>query len=352
MSTSLRPDPNVYFIEGDDARADAAAALGALEAQWSARLRDASRTVVLTDGGDPRAVGAAAALASVEGMHVVVLGDQAEMARALEEVGIEPSCSVDWLSSEQAYGEPLIREALDEALESRPLRPDVLSTRRCDPLYLGAAAVRSGYAHACVGGSSRSTADVLRAALTVIGVAKGARCVTSSFLMILDDGRPLGFGDCAVLPEPDPEQLAEVAVATSETFAALTGIEPRVALLSFSTKGSAEHPSVTVVREATRLVHERAPELCADGELQADAALDGVVGSAKAPGSSVAGCANVLIFPNLAAGNIGYKLTERLGHAKALGPLLQGLARPMNDLSRGCSERDVEAVALASVVRA
>ncbi|EMY34236.1 phosphate acetyltransferase, partial [Arthrobacter crystallopoietes BAB-32] len=200
-------------------------------------------------------------------------------------------------------------------------------------------------------GANRPTADVLRAALRVAGTDPDAHCVSSSFLMSLPDGRRFGYGDCAVLPEPDPEQLAEIAISTSRTFEALTGEEPKVAMLSFSTKGSADHASVQLVRQATERVRERAPGLSVDGELQFDAALLKSVGDHKAPDSDVAGCANVFIFPNLAAGNIGYKITQRLAGAEAYGPILQGLALPVNDLSRGCSASDIVNVALISIMQ-
>ncbi|MHB1711453.1 MAG: phosphotransacetylase [Acidimicrobiales bacterium] len=330
----------------------ASAALSAIESRWLARLQQEPRRVVLTDGDDPRVVAAAVRLARDGGVDPVVLADEAGVARVAEDAGVDLPGSVEILAPEAAFEIPRIREAFEDAHHGRALPPDVVTERRRDALFLGAAAVRSGYAHACVGGSTRPSADVLRAALTILGPARDAHCVTSSFLMVLDDGRVLSFGDCAVLPEPDAEQLAEVALATSATFTALTGVEPKVALLSFSTKGSAEHRRVSTVREAVQIAGARSPHLCLDGELQADAALDIVVAKTKSPGSPVAGEANVLIFPNLDAGNIGYKLTERLGHARALGPLLQGLAAPMNDLSRGCSAGDVRAVALASALLA
>jgi phosphotransacetylase len=168
----------------------------------------------------------------------------------------------------------------------------------------------------------------------------------------LPDGRVLAFADCAVLPDPDPDQLADIAVSAAATYRSLTGRQPVVAMLSFSTQGSAEHRSVDKVRAATRLVRSRVRDLAVDGELQLDAALVAAVAQAKAPGSAVAGHANVLVFPNLDAGNIGYKIAERLGGATALGPILQGLAAPFHDLSRGCDSRDIEIMAMISGMQA
>ncbi|MQA81893.1 MAG: phosphotransacetylase [Streptosporangiales bacterium] len=318
----------------------------ALREEWSAALAGQRVRIVFGDGEDPRVVEAAAMFAG-SAVTPLLVGRRG----AVEAAAGHPGRGIghaEVLDPGELTGSGPHAAAIAASVRGRSDAADCVR----DELYLAMAAVRLGTADGAVVGSTRPTGHVLRAALRVIGLAPGSRLLSSSFLMVLPDGRRLGFGDCAVVPDPDADQLAEIARATSATYGTLTGAAPVVAMLSFSTRGSADHPSVARVRTATVSLRDSAPGLVVDGELQFDAAVIESIGRAKAQGSPVAGRANVFVFPNLDAGNIGYKIAERLAGATALGPLLQGLAAPVNDLSRGCSAQDIHTVGLITARQA
>lgn len=317
------------------------------------KAKKACKTIVLAEGEEKRVLDAAKVILDEKIAGLVLIGNKDVIAQKAA-FDINQVTIVDPASDNlDEYA-----DLLYELRKAKGMEKEQAAQLVKNPLYLGVMLVKTGKADGMVAGSVNSTGDTLRPALQIIKTAPGIKTVSSCFIMALPEGSKYGengvmvFADCAVNIEPDAEQLASIAIASADTAKKIAGIDPKIAMLSFSTKGSAKHANVDKVVEATKIVNTVAPELQCDGELQLDAAIVESVAQLKAPGSKIAGHANVLIFPDLQSGNIGYKLVQRLAGAQAVGPICQGFNKPVNDLSRGCSSEDIVNVVAMTVLQA
>ena len=314
--------------------------------QMTARAKANPRRIVLPEGDEPRTLEAANILLKDEIAHLILIGNPDTIRKMAAERGFEYISRARIVDPESDPKMADYAHLLYELRKAKGMTEEEAARKAKDPLYLGCLMIKAGDADGEIAGARGTTADTIRPAFQILKTKPGVGIVSGAFLMItpakhLGENGILVFADCAVNPCPNATELAQIAISTAETARSLAGIEPKVAMLSFSTKGSAKHELIDKVTEALRIAKELAPDLAIDGELQADAALIPSVAEKKAPGSNVAGKANVLVFPDLQAGNIGYKLVERFSGADAIGPILQGIAAPVNDLSRGCKVQDI-----------
>ncbi len=316
------------------------------------KARTLNKKIVLPEGEDPRTILAAFRLVQEGLARPVLIGRPDRIHAVADEEGVVLPHTIpiiDHMTSEKRSD---YAQTLFQLRKHRGLTYDAALEMTSDVLYFGDLMVKRGEANGCVAGAAHPSPDVVRAAIHVLGVAHDSALVSSFFLMVLPNGRPLTFADCGVNPDPDSRQLASIGIDAATNHRFLTGEEPRVAFLSFSTKGSAEHEAVEKVQTATQIARQLRPDLILDGELQFDAAFVPSVAESKAPDSPVEGRANVLVFPDLNSGNIGYKITQRIGGAEAFGPIMQGLNGAANDLSRGCDADDIVNVAVITALQA